>query len=149
MKRSTLLISVLVLAVLGIVDSAYLTHAAVTGSALACGISGLDGCNVVAQSTYSRVFGIPLAEYGLVFYGAVLLLAIMAFTRSSKLLHGALLLFGVVGALLSLYFIGVQVFAIKALCVYCLGSFALAVLIFAFTYVIWRRTPEPVAIPSM
>jgi len=149
MKRSTLLIAVIILGILGVIDSAYLTHAAVTGNALACGIAGLDGCNVVAQSGYSRLLGIPLAEYGLVFYGAVLLLAIIAFTRPNKLVRGALLLFGAVGALFSLYFIGLQVFAIKALCVYCLGSFALAVLIFALTYVLWRRTSVPIGIPSM
>jgi len=149
MKRSTLLVLVLLLAVLGIADSAYLTHAAVTGNALACGIAGLDGCNVVAQSTYSKLLGIPLAEYGLVFYGAVLLLAIIAFTRPSKLVRNALLLFGVVGALFSLYFIVLQVFVIKALCVYCLGSFVLATLICAFTYLVWKRASDPPAIPAM
>ncbi len=149
MKRSTLLVLAMVLAVLGLIDSAYLTHADVTGSALACGITGLDGCNVVAQSAYSRFWGIPLAEFGLVFYGAVLLLAIIAFTRPTKMVHGLMLLFGVVGAALSLYFMGLQVFVIKALCVYCLGSAVLAVLLLAVAYFVWRRTPDPLAIPSM
>lgn len=144
MRKYSLLLSIAGLAVLGLIDSAYLTHSAITGSALSCGIAGLDGCNVVAQSGYSRLFGIPLAEYGLAFYGLILLLALFSISASHRFISHALHFFAGVGALFSLYFIGLQIFAIKALCVYCLGSFVIATLIFVLSQRHWRPVPDTV-----
>ena len=68
MHKNFLIGGLLVLSFLGIADSTYLSYTALTGSSLACSIKGLDGCNVVAQSIYSHLFGIPLGVYGVIFY---------------------------------------------------------------------------------
>jgi len=121
---------IILLALLGIIDAGYLAQAAITNTELLCGISTLDGCNIVAQSEYSRLLGIPLAFYGLAFYVGVLVLAAVAlFVRHRALMH-VLVFVGGLGFLVSLYFLYLQIFQINALCIYCLASFVLSTLIF-------------------
>ncbi|MDB5245199.1 MAG: vitamin epoxide reductase [Parcubacteria group bacterium] len=148
MSRTALLTLILVLAFLGLADATYLAHSALTGSALACGIDAvLDGCNVVAQSAYSRVFGIPLAVYGVVFYAFLFMLSGLLLIVSKRHFYHALFVVAVLGILSSVYFIGLQIFVIKALCIYCLASFVISLLIFICASVLYRRhTPPRVAI---
>ncbi|MBK5255312.1 MAG: hypothetical protein JJE39_04700, partial [Vicinamibacteria bacterium] len=50
----------------------------------ACGEGG--GCDIVSQSRYSTLFGIPLAAWGLFFYGSLLaLLAPSLFGESEEI----------------------------------------------------------------
>ncbi len=148
MSRTTLLTLILVLSFLGLADATYLAHSALTGSALACGIdSVLDGCNVVAQSAYSRVLGIPLAVYGVVFYAFLFMLSGLLLVVSKRHFYHSLFVVAVLGILSSIYFIGLQIFVIKALCIYCLGSFVISFLIFILATLLYRRhTPPRVAI---
>lgn len=143
MRRPTLLALTLVFSLLGIADSWYLTEHALTDTALSCGIStgALSGCNTVAQSAYSHVFGIPLALYGLVFYALVLLVTLSLYAGESRRRAQALFVLGIVGFLLSVYFEAVQIFVIKALCIYCLGSFLLSVGILATALSLVKRRP--------
>lgn len=143
MRRPTLLAFTLVFSLLGIADSWYLTEHALTDTTLFCGISTgvLSGCNTVAQSAYSHVFGIPLALYGLVFYVLVLLITFSLYAGESRRRAQMLFGLGIIGLLLSIYFEAVQVFAIKALCIYCLGSFLLSIGIFAAALSLVRRRP--------
>jgi len=120
------------LAFIGLLDAWYLADMAYTGGTLACSIAGLDGCNVVAQSAYSRFLGQPLAVYGVAFYSLFLVIAIYKFARPSMFLAKLILAFGIIGALSSLYFLYIQTFLIKALCVYCIGSALVAFLLCAF-----------------
>ena len=137
MNRRVLLATILVLAFLGLADSVYLTHAALSDTALACGINGLDGCNIVAQSAYSRLFGIPTALYGTVFYGIIFVGSVLLLFRHHQLLAKALFWITALGFLVSLYFLYIQLFLIKAICIYCLGSFVASLLLLGAA---WRFT---------
>lgn len=143
MRRPTLLALTIVFSVLGIADSWYLTEHALTDTALSCGIKSgaLSGCNTVAQSAYSHVFGVPLAIYGLVFYALALLVTLSLYVRESRRRAQGLFMLGIIGLLLSIYFEAIQVFAIKALCIYCLGSFALSIGIFVTSLSLVSRRP--------
>ena len=121
---------ILLLAFCGLADSVYLTQHELSGTPLICNIDNLSGCNVVAQSPYSHLFGIPLAEYGIFFYGIVFALAALELFIFDRLLRRLLQGFAVVGLLASIVFTGLQAFVINALCVYCLGSAIVAFLIF-------------------
>ncbi len=152
MRRPLLLSLTTFFSVLGIADSVYLTDHALSGTALFCGTDGpLSGCNEVAQSVYSHFLGAPLASYGLAFYAAVLALAVIARSRPSRHVFRLLLLAGTLGLALSLYFIGLQVFVIQALCVYCIASFAFAAGIFVSTLLLARShsTPVPEPLPPV
>lgn len=143
MRRSTALALTLIFTILGIADSWYLAAHEITNTALSCGIgtATLSGCNVVAQSPYSRLFGIPLGVYGLIFYGVILLFTGVLYATHTRYLTRILFAIAVAGMLLSFYFAGLQIFVIKAICIYCFGSFLLSVGIFVTTLRLVRYKP--------
>ena len=134
MKTSTYSTIVIVLAFLGLADAAYLSDMAFTGASLTCNIAGLDGCNIVAKSTYSKVFGLPLALYGVIFYTGFLSVFLSGLIRPHhrQFLFSAVV--GLIGTIFSTYFLYVQLFLIKALCIYCIGSAFVSYLLFILTY---------------
>ena len=141
MHRNVLLALVLALSFLGIADSWYLFQSAVTDTALTCDIgAGLDGCNIVAQSPYSQLLGIPLALYGVGFFGLLFAVGATLFMMPSRLLGKGLLALSAFGAAASLVFVYIQFFLIKALCIYCLLSAAIT---FALLYIAWRLYKGP------
>lgn len=141
MSRSLLLSLALVLSLLGVADSWYLYESAVTDTALTCDIgAGLDGCNVVAQSPYSQFLGIPLALYGVGFFGLLFAVAAAQFFVSSRRLTLLYLSLSAFGAAASLVFMYIQFFLIKALCIYCLLSAAIT---FALLGIAWRLRRHP------
>lgn len=150
MNRSFLLALLMALALLGIVDAWYLAEHANTDTALVCDIgAGLDGCNTVAQSPYSRVFGIPLADFGVAFYGLLFLMIVYSAIRPTRMLYRGLLWLTGIGAVASVVFLGIQIFLIQALCVYCIASAIIAFLLFYLSRMLFTRfAPElPVVIP--
>lgn len=149
MSRTLLTTLVVVLAFFGIADSWYLYESAVTDTALICDIGeALDGCNIVAQSEYSKLFGQPLALYGVVFFALIFVLGGILSITQSRLLYGSLLGLSVIGSLASLAFLYIQFFLIKALCIYCIASAAAAFLLLWLSWVLWKRS-TPAVIPAM
>lgn len=123
-------IGILLLAFLGLADSAYLAQSEASGIPLICNIQNLTGCNIVANSGYSHLFGVSLAEYGILFYGILFVLAALELVLFDQLLRRMLQVASLAGVIASLYFTGVQIFLIGALCVYCLASAVIVLLIF-------------------
>ena len=130
MIRHLLSACLILFAILGFADSWYLAHAALTNSALVCNIAGLDGCNVVAQSAYSHLFGIPNGVYGLVFYGLIFILGVLLYIVPKRLVYRLVAILGTIGLVASIVFLSLQFFVIKALCVYCLGSAVISLVVF-------------------
>jgi uncharacterized membrane protein len=120
---------ILLLSFCGLADSAYITKSEVSGTPLICNINGLSGCNVVAASPYSHLFGISLAEYGLLFYGTIFLLAALELLVRDRIVRRALQWIAGFGLVMSLVFVLLQVVVINAICIYCMGSAILALLI--------------------
>ena len=120
----------LALAMIGIADASYDSWAVYTGQLLWCP-PPVDGCNTVASSPYSRIFGIPLGYLGLLFYlGMFSLAASLAFDPFSAGLRWTGLLYTGVGMLGSVYFFYVQRTYIHAFCIYCLLSGLLTLFLF-------------------
>lgn len=139
MNRSSILLGVVILALLGLADAWYLAQSAFNGAALACDINGLSGCNIVAQSEYSRLFGLPLALYGAVFYAFFFILSACVWFFHNRTLYHLLIISAVIGILSSTYFLYLQFFVIKALCIYCIASFFIALLLFGGASLLWKR----------
>ncbi len=129
----------LVLSFLGIADSWYLGVSEVKDTPLTCNIAGLNGCNAVAQSVYSHLFGIPVGIYGLIFYILVFVAAASLLFYDHRRTYQVLFVLGWIGLLASCIFVYVQFFIIKALCVYCLGSAAVSLLVCLLTQQLWLR----------
>jgi len=136
---------ILVLAFFGLADSLYLTQSELSGTPLLCNIQNLSGCNIVAASQYSHLFGIPLAEFGILFYSIVFILAALEIIIFDQLLRRALQVASLMGLASSLYFVFVQMFFIGAFCIYCSVSGLISLGIFvsaSFIEPIKRRTSQ-------
>jgi uncharacterized membrane protein len=121
---------ILVLAFVGIADSTYLARSEASGNPLLCNIESLSECNQVVASGYSKLFGVSLADYGLLFYTILFVLAAFELTLVNQMLRHTLQGFAIIGLLASVYSVVTQVFLINALCAYCLLSAFLSFFIF-------------------
>ncbi|MCA9371504.1 quinone-dependent dihydroorotate dehydrogenase [Candidatus Woesebacteria bacterium] len=121
-KRQRLLIGfILTLIIVGILDTAYLTLHYLDGSisSLSCSVGIFSDCGRVLTSVYSRIFGIPLAVIGLVYYTILLQLFIFSHrTKKTVFIYG-LFLVSTIGLLASIYFMYLQLFVLKTLCLMC------------------------------
>jgi uncharacterized membrane protein len=132
----------LVCALVGIADAFYVAQASYTGRPLWCAI--LEGCNAVVQSPYARLFGVQASYIGLAFYVHMFgLAALLALDPLSRGLRFGALVYSAVGVAYSGYFAYLQLVAIRAVCLYCLISAVLTVLLFIaalrhFTATSWQ-----------
>lgn len=139
-SRTGLLASLLILTALGIADAFYLALSAFQGAALFCDVgAALDGCNIVAQSPYSKLFGLPLALYGVFFYGLVFFLIAALFKWTHHPLYQAVATLGGIGFAASLVFLFIQFVLIQALCIYCIVSAVISALICILSIQLFRR----------
>ena len=112
----------LALALVGTSIAFYDSYAIYNGQALWCP-PPIDGCNEVANSPYARIYGLPVAYYGVVFYLYMFgLAALLAFEPFSRALRLAALGYAALGVGFSIYFMILQIAFIHAFCIYCLGS---------------------------
>lgn len=130
MKKRISVVLILVFAFFGLADSVYLTQQKLSGTPLLCDIQDLSGCNIVAASQYSSIFGIPLSEFGVLFYGVLFLLAALELVIFDRLLRRILQVAALIGILSSLYFTFLQIFVINAFCIYCFVSAFITFVIF-------------------
>jgi uncharacterized membrane protein len=95
---------------------------------LACG-SG--GCEAVQLSRYSRFLGIDVPLIGLAGYATLLVLSILCLERPSEPRWSLLLLaLAGIGLVFSSYLTYLELFVIRAVCRWCLGSASIILLIF-------------------
>lgn len=130
---------ILLLAFAGIADAAYLAESETTGTPLVCNIQGLSGCNIVAQSAYSRLFGFPIADYGVLFYAVLFALAALETVLAAVILRRVIQALALLGVLASVIFVFIQIGLIRAICVYCMASAAISFFIFACALPLERR----------
>jgi uncharacterized membrane protein len=124
---SMLALAAAFVAVIGLVDSVYLTIKHFTAEPVPCSI--LEGCEQVLTSPYAEIAGVPLAALGAVAYFTAFSLAILA-AFGNRLMWT---FFGVQAALMaavSLYLIYLQGAVIGAFCQFCLVSAATSITLF-------------------
>ncbi len=118
----------LIVSFAGFLDATYLAAKHFLGSPVTCSL--LKGCEVVTSSTYSVMFGIPVALIGALYYLTILILIMVYFdTERQSILRFAVYLTPI-GFLASLGFLYLQAFVIKAFCLYCLFSATSSTLLF-------------------
>ena len=109
----------LMVAIIGLVISAYLTVEHFTSPALlACPEGAVVNCAKVTSSPYSEVLGIPVAVLGLAYFVGMAALLTPAAWRRRRL--DLVRLAGVgVGVLTVLCLVWVELFRVNALCLWC------------------------------
>jgi uncharacterized membrane protein len=125
-------------ALVGLIDSTYLTVHHYTAEPVPCSI--VEGCETVLTSAYAEFQGIPLAMFGAIAYFVAFSLAVLAIYENRT----AWRLFGVQStfmALFSLWLIYIQAAILGAFCQFCLLSAATSITLFLIYLVssIWRR----------
>ncbi len=130
----------LLLGIVGFFDAAYLTIEHYRNVLPVCNF--ISGCDVVLLSKYSMIGPIPLALLGVVYYSVIIFGSILFLDlKINKILH-LLAAYTLVGILASVYFLYLQVFVIKALCLYCLISALTSTLLFVNGLITYKLTAE-------
>ena len=143
-------VTAFVLAILGLVISAYETYAHYNGSHLAgcpTGGNGTFNCTAVITSSQSMVFGVlPVAVLGLAFYvAAVPLFSPWAWRARRREVHLLRLGSVIVGMGFVMYLIYAELYQIGDICEYCTGVHIVTVLLFCitvFSAAIWGLGPR-------
>lgn len=126
-----------IVALVGILDALYLTHHHYTAEPVPCNI--ISGCEMVLNSWYATVWGIPLALFGAAAYLVAFLLAVLTISGKRKFW----LLFGIQVILMSafsIWLLYLQGMVIGAFCQFCLLSAAVTFTLLAIALVsrFWR-----------
>ena len=123
------------LALLGLADASFLTFKHFWGGPLPCSI--LNGCDTVVNSTYATWLGVPVALVGALFYLVFLILAVWYLDSGQEQIFDFILVLAVIGFGVSIYFVSLQIFVLKALCLYCLVSAGTTTALFSLS--LWAR----------
>lgn len=134
----------LVVCVLALLDSAYLTFEHFTASTtLACSDTGTVNCLKVTTSSYATVLGVPVALLGLVYFVAMTLLCLPAtWRRPERWLQGLRLAGAGVGVLTVLYLVWTELFRLNAICLWCTGVHVLTFTLFVLVVIAAALTPQ-------
>jgi uncharacterized membrane protein len=129
-----------ILALLGLGVASYLSYVELTQVEAICGPVG--ECNIVQHSPYARLLGIPVAVLGALSYIAIAVLWVgqrVLEPRLSALSLTGLMVLTIFGTLFSIYLTLLELFAIKAICAWCLSSAVLTTL--QMIIVVTQSTP--------
>jgi len=122
----------IVLALIGVGLTTYLTYVHYAGIKVAC-VQGHDECEAVQTSTYSKVAGLPVALMGLIGYIAILGTLLLRETETTRLATLALT-FG--GFAFSCYLTFREVFTLEKICEWCVSSAILMTVLMCLS--LWR-----------
>jgi len=127
--------ALIAVSLIGLAD--YLAAKHYLGSPINCSI--FNGCEVVTTSPYSVILGVPVALFGVLYYFSFLLLTILYLdSKNEKTLEFAAR-FSIVGVAASIWFLFLQIFIIKALCLYCLISTTTSATLFVLGLIVLKR----------
>ena len=126
-----------VLDVIGLLIAGYLSVVELGGGVPSCG--PLHGCETVATSEYSRIGGIPVAVFGVALSLILLTLAFAWIRTDNPLLLDVHCGLSLIGVIFEVYFLTLQVFVIRAVCVWCTLYGLTLIARFLVALVIWIR----------
>lgn len=123
------------LSVIGLGVAGYLTYSAFSLSDALCAPGG--GCDIVRQSEYSKVAGVPVALIGLVGYLGILGVLLLEESVEFFADNGPMLVFGMslIGFIYSIYLTYLELYVIHAICPWCVASAIIMTLVFAVALV--------------
>ena len=122
----------LALSMLAVALTTYLTVTHYTDpAALACPDTGIVNCTLVTTSSWSEVFGVPVALVGLVWAVAMAAACSPWGWRSGARWVDALrMVLATAGAVTVVYLVYIELFRVDAICLWCTGVHVTAVALF-------------------
>lgn len=143
-RRDGLRIAILVFAVIGLLIAAYTTYEHYNGFATLLCVGGHHGqstCEQVQSSRWSELAGIPVSVLGLVGYFALL----VSLPARGELARAFGFLVALVGFGFSAYLTYRELFTLKEICEWCVGSAICMTILMVLTGVRFLRgEPQPV-----
>src|SRR3989338_8313863 len=130
-------ITMIIAALVGFADAAYLTVEHYTGGTPVCTI--IQGCDIVTTSPFATIGPIPVALLGTLYYLA-LIIGIVAYfdSRDIRWLERVAVL-PILGFAFTLYLVFLMAFVLDAWCIYCLGSATSSTLLFVLALVVFAH----------
>jgi uncharacterized membrane protein len=129
-------LATLILSLCGLGVSIYTTIVVFQPSALVCSSNGLVDCSAVLTSPESVIFGIHVAELGLVFFAFMIAVnSPWAWRSGRREVHWARLGGIIIGMAFVLYLIYVELIDVGKICLWCTSVHVLTFLLFALIVV--------------
>ena len=138
-------VAIIIIGLIGLIDSSYLTYAHYKAHPLNCftkEIEKTSSCQVVTDSIYSTILGVPISLLGMCFYLVVISIGIMSYKKDYTFLLNLLLPFSALAVLFSLRLTYLQVYIIGYLCYYCILSATLACILLGISWKIYNQINE-------
>jgi len=132
-------IALLILSGVGIAVATYLVYVHYAGIKPICAVSG--GCELVQKSKWSEFLGIPVANIGLAGYLGIFGSLLFFKGELNRLVPMALIL---VGFAFTCYLKYAEFFLVKAVCIWCVFSAVIMLLLSIVS--VWRYVRAPVSV---
>lgn len=132
---------IMLLSLLGMLVSAYLAyqHFKPVGGPF-CNINSYINCDIVNKSSYSEIFNIPVAILGFAAYAIVFIAAFgLLKEKFPSYFLGLVALFTGASLGFAIYLSSMEAFVLRALCLYCITSQIIILIIFIISLNIWLK----------
>jgi len=131
----------IILSLAGVIDASYLTWEHYAQIIPPCStVWWLSDCGKVLTSSYSIIYGIPLAAIGVFFYTIELIFAIGTFFKK-RWARRLLIVTSLGGFVSSVIFVYLMLGVIRAICWYCMGSALISTIMF---FLVWKTYPRDI-----
>ena len=135
------------LAIAGLVVATYLTTVHYADQPVVC--SGVGQCELVNNSQYAKLAGVPVALLGAISYATILGLVIFAWARGVQTALLAAWGIALASFAFSAYLTYIELFVIDAICAWCVASAVIMTLLFAaLSAAAWKEVDEA-AVPAV
>ena len=140
MNRSYLVWAMIVLALVGLMDSVYLAYLSLSPpTSCPVGEISIFSCNEVIYSQYAHVYGISVAMLGLGWFILALGLILVAW-RNARFIYGVVV-WSVLGAVGVAGFVYTEIFLLGSICLLCTIAHVMGLAILALS-VAYIRAPS-------
>lgn len=137
-------VTCLVICVLGIAASIYLTYLHYAPAAISCPLGGTNSpidCSRVLTSAQSVLLGIPIPFYGLAFFVAMFAMCLPVAWRSTSMwLARGRLASVVAGIGMVIYLVSQELLVIRKICIWCTSVHILTFVLFLIVATGWEDT---------
>jgi uncharacterized membrane protein len=140
-KIKIILLSFFVLAIIGAIDSLYLTKKHYTQE-YTCSLLEINNCESVLSSSYSTIFNIPIALIGFIYYLLILINALIYFKKPNQFSKNILSYIPTFSFIFSAYLVYLQLFVLRSICQYCMLSAATSTIIFILSIILIKNKTE-------
>jgi uncharacterized membrane protein len=132
-------ITLIILSFLGFIDATYLTIVDYKHIIPPCTIT--HGCEKVLFSRFARIYGIPIALFGSIYFFTSIILNVLMIQHLKNIwIKRVFMLFNFSGLITAIILLYLQFMVIRALCQYCMLTELILFLLFYFSNLLLKRS---------